>query len=84
MSMQEKDILIDALSTTKSSLGIYNMAIMETSNMQLRNTLQQLRDGAEQFQYQLYQIAEQKGYYQAPQAASQQELQQAKTSLLQG
>lgn len=82
--MQEKDMLLDILADTKASLGVYNTAIPETGCQQLRSTLQQLRDGAEQFQYQLYQIASQKGYYAAPEPASQQQLQQAKSSLSQG
>ena len=82
--MQEKDMLLDILEDTKASLNIYNTAIPETECQQLRNTLQQLRDGAEQFQYQLYQLASQKGYYPAPEQASQQQLQQAKSSLSQG
>lgn len=61
--MQEKDMVNDALSTTKASISCYTRAITECANQQLRGTLQQLRNEAEQFQYQLFQIAQQKGYY---------------------
>ncbi|KNF07209.1 putative spore coat protein, CotF-like protein [Gottschalkia purinilytica] len=82
--MQEKEIVNDVLSMTKSSMNTYEVAISECSNQQLRSALQQLRDGAEQFQYQLYQIAEKKGYYAPAQAATQQEIQDVKSNLMQG
>lgn len=58
--MQERDMINDAITTTKASLEMYNKAITECANQQLRSTLQQLRNEAEQFQYQLFQIAQQK------------------------
>lgn len=67
--MQEKDMVLDVLSGSKASLGTYAKAITECSNQGLRQTLQQMRDSDEKFQYDLYKIAEQKGYYMtAPQA----------------
>lgn len=79
--MQEKDMVNDILAMVNSSLTCYANAIHETGNQQLRQTLQQMRDGDEQFQYQLYQAASQKGYYQPAQAASQQDIQQVKSQL---
>lgn len=79
--MKEKDMVSDVLSTTKSSITNYANAITECSNPQLRGTLQQLRNEAEQFQYQLYQIAEQKGYYTPAPAANQQDIQAVKSGL---
>jgi len=61
--MQEKDMVNDVLSMVNSSLTSYANIIAQTSNQQLRQMLQQTRDADEQFQYRLYQIAEQKGYY---------------------
>jgi len=58
--LQEKDMIADAINTTKASISCYNAAIVECANQQLRGTLQQLRNEAEQFQYQLFQIAQQK------------------------
>lgn len=70
--MQEKDMVLDVLSGTKASIGNYAKVISECSNVNLRQTFQQMRDGDEQFQLQLYQVAAQKGYYHpAPPAASQ-------------
>jgi spore coat protein CotF len=67
--MSEKDIVIDVLSGVKSGLAGYAQFITETANPTLRQTFQQMRDGDEKFQYDLYQIASQKGYYvNSPQA----------------
>ncbi|WP_077367070.1 spore coat protein [Anaerosalibacter sp. Marseille-P3206] len=79
--MQEKDMVSDVLSTTKSSITNYATAITECANAQLRGTLQQLRNEAEQFQYQLFQIAEQKGYYTPAPTANQQDVQSVKNGL---
>lgn len=82
--MQEKDMVNDVLSMTKAGMSDYTRAIGEASDQNLRQTLQQLRDGDEKFQYNLYQAATQKGYYQPAQSANQQELQQIKSQLSQG
>ncbi len=79
--MQEKDIVLDVLSGTKASLGSYAKVITETSNPQLRQTFQQMRDGDEKFQYDLYQIASQKGYYANSPNANPQDMQQVKSTL---
>ncbi len=81
--MQERDIVNDVLSMTKSSIHSYGTAISECSNQQLRSTLQKLRNEAEQFQYQLYQLAEQKGYYTPAPTANQQDVTQIKNQLSQ-
>ena len=77
--MQEKDMVNDVLSMTKASLTSYARVIAECSNRDLRHTLQQIRDADEQFQYQLYQLAEQKNYYRPAQTASLQDVQQVKS-----
>ncbi len=79
--IQDKEMVNDILSMVNSSLTTYASVISQTSNQQLRQTLQQIRNSDEQFQYQLYQMAEQKNFYQAAQPASQQDIQQVKTSL---
>lgn len=82
--MQERDILLDLLSGTKHSINCYTHAIMEGSNQQLRSTFQTLRNEAEQMQYQLYQMAEQKGYYHPAPDANQNDIQHIKQSLVNG
>ncbi|MCK9443660.1 MAG: spore coat protein [Tissierellaceae bacterium] len=79
--MQERDIVNDLLVGTKASINSYTTAIQECSNQQLRTTLQTLRDEAEQMQYQLFQIAEQKGYYTPAPAASTNDINSIKTTL---
>lgn len=79
--MQEKDIVSDVMSNTKSSITNYATAITECANAQLRGALQQLRNEAEQSHYQLFQIAEQKGYYKPAPIASQKDIQEIKSGL---
>jgi len=79
--MREKDMVNDVLSMINSSLTGYANVIAQTENQQMRQTIQQLRNGDEQFQFQLCQAASQKGYYQPAQMASQQEIQQVKSQL---
>lgn len=79
--MQERDIFCDVLSGTKHSINCYTNAIMETSDQQLRSTWQTLRNEAEQMQYQIYQMAEQKGYYTPAPKANPQDCQSIKSTL---
>lgn len=82
--MQEKNMVNDVLCMTKAGMSDYTRAIGECSNQNLRQTLQQMRNSDEQFQYQLAQIATQKNYYTPAQPANQQEVQQIKSQLMQG
>lgn len=77
--MQEKTMVNDALSMEKSDLTFYANAISECSNQQLRSALQQIRNQCETSQYELYKIAEQKGFYKPASQANEQEIQQVKT-----
>lgn len=79
--MKEKDIVNDILSGSKASIGSYTTAITECSNQQLRTTLQTLRNEAEMAQYQLFQIASQKGYYVPSTEASTADINRVKTNL---
>jgi len=81
--MHEKEMVNDVLTMMKGSLGNYARVISETSNQQLRQTLQQIRNADEQFQYQLASIAQQKGYYQPAQQASANDIQQIKSQFSQ-
>lgn len=58
--MKDKDMVNDVLSMVKSSLLNYERVISETSNPQLRQTIQQIRNSDEDFQYRLYQAADPK------------------------
>jgi len=79
--MQEKDMVNDVLSMINSSITGYANVIVQTSNQQLRQTLQQIRNSDETFQYNLYKLAEQKGYYKPAQQADQQDIIQVKSQL---
>lgn len=80
-SLQEKAMVNDALASIKSSLTTYTTAISECTNPSLRQALQQIRNGDETSQLELFQIAQSKGYYQPASAADDNEVQQIKTQL---
>ncbi len=79
--LQDKVMANDALSGVKSSLTFYANAISECSNPNLRSTIQQIRNNCETSQYELYQIAQQKGFYQPATIAPDQEVQEIKSQL---
>ncbi len=82
--LQDKEMVNDILSQTNSSIADYAKCITETANQQLRQTLQQIRNGDEQFQYQLFQLANQKGWYKPATDAPAQEIMQVKQQLTSG
>ena len=81
--MDEKTMLNDVLNETKAELKTYQDVITETDNMQLRSAIQQIRNNCESFQYELYKVAQSKGYYIPAQQATQQEITQTKNQLQQ-
>lgn len=81
--MDEKTMVNDILGSVKADLTAYQTAISEAENMQLRQTLQQIRNGDESFQYELFKIAETKGYYKPASKATVTEIQTVKTELQQ-
>ena len=81
--MQEKDMVLDVLNGSKASLSNYAKMIVECSCPNLRQTFQQMRDGDEKFHYELYKLAEQKGYYNPASAATPQEITSVKSTLSQ-
>lgn len=81
--MDEKTMVNDILAGVKSDLTAYQTAITEAENMQLRQTFQQNRNGDESFQFELFKIAQAKGYYKPAQKASVTEVNTVKTELQQ-
>lgn len=79
--MDEKTMVNDILSSVKASLGSYQTAISETENMPLRQTLQQIRNNDESFQYELFKVAQAKGYYKPAAKATITEIDDVKNSL---
>ncbi len=79
--MDEKTMVNDILEETKAKLLFYQIAISESENMELRQTLKQLRDNLESFQYELFKVASAKGYYTASSVANAKEIQAVKKEL---
>ena len=71
----------DVLANVKSGLTTYQGVISETENMQLRQTIQQIRNGDESFQYELFKVAQTKGYYKPAQPETITEIQNVKNEL---
>ena len=72
--MEEKYMVNDILECTKSSLKEFQSAIIETANLELRQTFQNLRNSSESFQYELFKLAESKGYYNPSQNVTQDQI----------
>lgn len=79
--MDEKTMINDILEGVKSELIGYGQAISESENMQLRNTLQQIRNSSESFQYELFKIAETKGYYKPAEKVNEEQIVKVKNDL---
>lgn len=79
--LQDKAMVNDALSDEKSSLTFYANTISECANQSLRSTIQQIRNHCEASQYELFQLAQSKGYYQPAQMADDSEVQKVRTQL---
>ncbi len=77
--LQEKAMVNDALSNVKSSLTTYANVISECANPNLRQAIQQIRNNCETSQYELFKIAQSKGYYQPATMADDNEVQQTKS-----
>ena len=81
--MEEKTMINDVLSGVKNNLSTYQMAITETENTELRQMLQQIRNNDETFQYEVFKLAQMKGYYKPAMAATTEEITQVKNELQQ-
>ena len=79
--MDEKTMVSDALSMLNSSLVGYANMIAQAENIQLRQTLQQIRNNDETSQYDLFRIAEQKGFYKPAAIAPEADIINVKNSL---
>ena len=81
--MDEKTMVNDILSGVKSDLTAYQTAITEAENVNLRQAFQQIRNSDESFQYELFKIAQNKGYYKPAQKATVMEVDNVKNELQQ-
>lgn len=79
--MDEKTMINDVLEGVKTELTTYSQVISEAENMQLRNTIQQIRNSSESFQYELFKIAQNKGYYKPAEKADNKQIAKVKNDL---
>ena len=80
--MEEKYMVNDILEGTKLGIKDYEGAITECSNLELRQTMQNLRNSQESFQYELYKLAESKGYYIPALEAKQEEIDKVRNEFI--
>ena len=81
--MDEKTMVNDILSNVKSNLVLYQNVISEAENMQLRQVIQAIRNNDESFQYELFKVAQTKGYYKPAEPATAIEIETVKNELQQ-
>ncbi len=81
--MDEKTMVNDVLDNIKASLTTYQGVISEAENMQLRQTIQQIRNNCENSQYEIFKIAQVKGYYKPAAPATPTEISNVKNELQQ-
>ena len=79
--MDEKYMVNDILEGIKAELTTYQGVISEADNAQLRQTIQQIRNSDEAFQYELYKVAMAKGYYTPAGLATQDEINKVKNEV---
>jgi len=79
--MEEKYMVNDILESIKAELTTYQGVISEAENVGLRQTVQQIRNSDEAFQYELFKVAQVKGYYTPAEKAPQEEINKVKNQL---
>ena len=79
--MDEKMMVNDILGGVKAELASYQNAISECANTELRQTFQTIRNSSEAFQYELFKVAQTKGYYKPAQTATSMEITTVKEEL---
>lgn len=78
--MLEKYMVNDILSQVNSSIGTYANVITQASCPEFRKAIQDMRNQCETFQYELYKVAQSKGYYQPAEMATPQEVQAVRST----
>ena len=71
----------DVINSTKAKLTAYQYIINQTENLGLRQSLIQIRNNEESFQYELVKVAQTKGYYKAENSATVSEIQNVRNEL---
>lgn len=81
--MNEKAMVADTLASINGELVRYGEMIPQTENVQLKQTLKQIRNQCEMSQEEIYRIAREKGYYVPAQKATREEVDHVKSVLSQ-
>jgi len=79
--MEERYMVNDILESVKAELTTYQGVISEAENMGLRQTIQTIRNNDESFQYELFKVAQAKGYYTPAEPAPQTEIDKVKNEV---
>lgn len=79
--MTEKIAVNDVLSTLNSTITLINYAIQQSNNKNFRDTLITSRNSLENYQWQIYLIAKEKGYYIPAAPAGAADIEQVKNSI---
>lgn len=82
--MEEKYMVTDTLESVNANLTKYGEMITQTENMELKQTLKQIRNQCEMSQEELYQIARSKQYYIPAQKATEEEVKNVRMIFTQG
>lgn len=77
--MQEQVMVSDTLNSINSGLKSLTDMIQQTEHQQLRQTLQQMRNQGETCQYELFNIARNKNYYQPAAKATEEQITSVKS-----
>lgn len=79
--MDDKYMVNDILEGVKGDLTTFQGVINESENMGLRQTIQSMRNGSESFQYELFKMAQAKGFYTPAAKATQTEIETVKNEV---
>lgn len=79
--MTEKTSVNDVLSSINSIINLLNYSIQQANNKNFRDTLITSRNSLENYQWQIYLIAKEKGYYIPAAPAGQADIEQVKNSI---
>ena len=82
--MDEKTMVSDTLTGINGELVRYGEMISQTENMQLKQTLKQMRNQCETSQEEIYKLARNKQYYVPAAKATAEEVQHVRSILSQG
>jgi hypothetical protein len=79
--MTEKIGISDVLSTLNATISLINYSIQQSNDKNFRDTLITSRNSLENYQWQIYLIAKDKGYYVPAAPAGQADIEQVKNAI---